>query len=280
MYESFEPSQALTPFIECYWSWRLEPDEQVIDDIFPDAAPEFIVHLASPPLVKNLAGEWTQQADAFLYCSAQRTLSLSVTKPMSVFAIRFRPWGVSRFSQNSMANMLDRAVDSGEAFQALGDELVAGLRDCAVTADRIEFSNCRLEQALRNPARYDRRLTLLLEATDGGRFRSADIARTLAMSNRSFNRLWNDVVGIQPRRYLQLMRFHSALAMIAAGEDLVYAAADCGYSDQAHMARQIKQIAGVPPSSLRLRLGARAYRALYESRPGAPWLEQRNVSAP
>jgi AraC-like DNA-binding protein len=100
------------------------------------------------------------------------------------------------------------------------------------------------------------------------------------MSNRSFTRLWNEVVGIQPRRFLQLMRFHSALARIAAGEDLAVVAAACGYSDQAHMARQIKQIAGLPPSSLRLRLGERAYRALYESRPGAPWLEQRYVPAP
>jgi AraC-like DNA-binding protein len=161
-----------------------------------------------------------------------------------------------------------------------GDDLVAGLRNCALTTDRVEFANPRLGLALHNPARNEQRLKLLLDATNGGRCRSADIANALSMSNRSFTRLWNDIVGIQPRRFLQLMRFHGALARIAAGEDLAVIAANCGYSDQAHMARQIKQIAGLPPSSLRRRLDERAYRALYESRPGAPWLEQRNVSAP
>jgi hypothetical protein len=89
-----------------------------------------------------------------------------------------------------------------------------------------------------------------------------------------------DTTDFIPRVAIQLTSFHSALARIAAGEDLALTAADCGYSDQAHMARQIKQIAGLPPSSLRRRLGERAYRALSESRPGAPWLEQGNVPAP
>jgi hypothetical protein len=66
MYQAFDPSPALSPFIECYWSWQLEADNQAPDDIFPDAAPELIVHLASPPFVKNQAGVWTQQARAFL----------------------------------------------------------------------------------------------------------------------------------------------------------------------------------------------------------------------
>ena len=271
MYQSFEPTQVLSPFVECYWSWYVEPGHQTIDDILPDAAPEFILHLAAIPFVKHESGEWIQQHPAFLYCAAHRTLSLAIREPMMVFAIRFRPWGVSRFSQQSMANMLDRPVLPFEALGEPGDELVAGLRMSDTDSRRVELANSLLEGALQIPARNDKRLKMLLDAANGGRCKSTEMARTLTMSDRSFSRLWNEIVGIQPRRYIQLMRFHNALSMIESGEELAAVAAECGYSDQAHMARRIKAISGLPPSSLRRRLGNKVYRNLYASRPGAPW---------
>ena len=86
------------------------------------------------------------------------------------------------------------------------------------------------------------------------------------MSDRSFSRLWNDAVGVQPRNFVQLMRFHKALEMIDKGVDLKQVAADRRYSDQTHMARQIKAIPGLPPSALRHRLGNSVYRDLYTPR--------------
>ncbi len=271
MYRSFEPAQALSPFVECYWSWRLHPDDSALDDILPDAAPEFIVHFASIPFVRNESGEWRQQHREFLYCAAYRALRLSVREPMSLFAIRFRPWGVSRFSQQSMTKMLDQPVLPSESLNGLGDDLVTGFRAARSDSCRVEVANRTLEQALRSPSRNETRLQMLLDAANGGRCSSAEMAHRLSMSNRSFSRLWSEIVGIQPRKFIQLMRFHNALSMIDAGNKLAKVAAECGYSDQAHMARQIKAISGVPSSSLRRRLGNRVYRDLYTSRPGAPW---------
>lgn len=190
---------------------------------------------------------------------------------MMVFAIRFRPWGVSRFSQQSMAKMLDRPVLPFEALSELGDKLVAGLSMSDTDTHRVELANSLLEGALQIPAHNDKRLRMLMDAANGGKCGSIEMARTLAMSDRSFNRLWNEIVGIQPRRFVQLMRFHTALALIESGEELAAVASECGYSDQAHMARGIKAISGLPPSSLRRRLSNSVYRNLYASRPGAPW---------
>ena len=271
MYRSYEPTQELSPFIECYWSWHVEPDDHSLDDILPDAAPELIVHRGSIPFVQNESGEWQQQDRAFLYCAAHKAVTLSVREPMTLFAVRFRPWGVSRFSSASMANMLDRPVTPSEALNELGDELVVGL--CSVRSDssRVEVADSLFTSGLQAHSRIERRLKMLLDATDGGKCSSTAMARRLSVSDRTFNRLWNDVVGIQPRKYVQLMRFHNALEMIDRGVALKQVAADCGYSDQAHMARQIKAITGLPPSSLRRRLGDRVYCDLYKSRPEAPW---------
>ena len=271
MYRSFEPAQPLLPYVECYWSWHIEPDDHALDDILPDAAPEFIVHFASIPFVQNEAGEWRQHYRAFLYCAAYKALRLSVRMPMSLFAIRFRPWGVGRFSKESMANMLDRPVLPSHSLNELGDGLVTGLSSVKSDSDRVEVANRILEKALQSPSLIENRLKMLLDAADGGTCSSTEMAQKLSMSDRSFSRLWSEVVGIQPRKFIQLMRFHNALQMINAGTKLAKVATDCGYSDQSHMARQFKAISGLPPSSLRRRLGNTVYRDLYESRPGAPW---------
>ena len=271
MYKSFDPRQEVSAFIECYWSWQVEPDDRALDDILPDAAPEFIVHLGSIPFVRNESGEWRQQYQAFLYCAAHKALTLSVREPMALFAIRFRPWGVSRFSNVSMASMLDRPVSPSESLNELGDELVKELCSAGSDSGRVKVADRLLTNALQSYSPIEPRLRMLLDAANGGRCSSVEMARTLSVSDRSFSRRWKDVVGIQPRTFIQLMRFHNALEMIDAGVKLDQVAADCGYSDQPHMARQIKVITGLPPSSLRRRLGNRVYRDLYASRPSAPW---------
>ena len=271
MYASSEPATALCPFVECYWSWCLAPDDPSLDDILPDAAPEFIVHFGSEPMARVDGGEWRAQYPAFLYCAANRPVRLRIREPMSVFAIRFRPWGVSRFTRSSMADMLDRAVTPRDALDQLGDDLVAALRAADSHAERVDVANSVLTGALSSASPHDSKLRRLLEVTDGGRSTSVEMAQRLSVSDRTFRRLWRDVVGIEPRKFIQLMRFHSALQMIDAGASLADVAAECGYSDQPHMARQIKSISGLPASALRRRLGNTVYRDLYASRPGAPW---------
>ena len=271
MHKSFDPARSLLPFIECYWSWQIDPENCTLDDILPDAAPELIVHLASIPFVQNELGEWRQQYRAFLYCAAHKALRLSIRESMRLFAVRFRPWGVSRFSRQSMRNMLDRPVLPSELLNKLGDDLVRCLNSAKSDSQRVDVANRLLEAALETPSHIETPLKMLLDAADGGTCSSTEMAQKLSMSDRSFSRLWSEIVGIQPRKFIQLMRFHNALQMINAGAKLAKVAADCGYSDQSHMARQIKAISGLSPSSLRSRLGNRVYRDLYTSRPGAPW---------
>lgn len=271
MYRSFQPSQTLSPFVECYWSWQLETDECGEQDILPDAAPEFIVHFGALPYEMNESGDWRLQHREFLYCAAHRPLRLSIREPMDLFAIRFRPWGVGRFSKKSMTTLLDRPVPPSEAFNKMGEDLALGLYAARSDSSRVELANRSLELALHIPFRNETRLKMLLDSVNGGRCSSAQMAEKLAMSDRSFSRLWSEIVGIQPRKFIQLMRFHNALTKIDTGENLALVAAECGYSDQAHMARQIKTICGLPPSALRRRLGNVVYRDLYTSRPDAPW---------
>ncbi|WP_340677851.1 DUF6597 domain-containing transcriptional factor [Paraglaciecola sp.] len=111
-----KPQKCLEPYIECYWSWRITPVERELDAIFPDASPELIIHLAKPPKALKDNDEWIEQPRNFLICAAQKAVRLAADEPVEIFAVRFRPWGVGRFSDLHMSDILDRQIPVSEVF--------------------------------------------------------------------------------------------------------------------------------------------------------------------
>lgn len=271
MYRSYQPSTLLEPLVECYWSWGIPSPTEPIDEILPDAAPEFIVHLGAPPDRRSGDGPWSAQPRALLFNAVHRMVELRAEQPLEVFAVRFRPWGASPFLRRPMSGMLDQPVPADAAFGEVGRTLASALVSAAGHEDRVRIADGILTDAL-GPERGDvRQLERLRDRVSAGGTRAKDLAAAVGMSERSFHRFWRAAVGCEPRRFSLLMRFHRALAMIRSGDPLASVAAACGYSDQAHMARQIRDIAGLAPSRLRARLGSETFRNLYGERPGASW---------
>lgn len=269
--ETFSPHRTLKPFVECYWSWEIAQPPGELDPVLPDAAPELIVHLESAPLALRSTGLWKKQDAAFLLCAAQHPIRLSVQEPMAMFAIRFRPWGVSRFTRRSMAALVDHEIAPDYAFADFGEKLVESIRNARNDDERIAVADDVLSAALDDNVEKDDSIRQLHRAAAGGDSKGQDIAKSLGISERSFRRLWHDLVGIEQRKFFSLMRFHRAIALIDEGQELSKVAAECGYSDQSHLARDVKRISGLPASLLRERLGHDVFQDLYTKRPSAPW---------
>jgi AraC-like DNA-binding protein len=174
-----------------------------------------------------------------------------------------------------MADFIDREVLPEEVFGSLGGILFKEIQKASDDESRVGVVNTLLQRALHERGGQNDRLAKLLVSVDGGHAKGRDIAKSLCISERSFRRLWHDVVGIEQRKFASLMRFHRAVSMIDAGCQLAAIAQECGYSDQPHLARDIKMISGLPPSLLRKRLGADVYQDLYSDRPAAPWLSSQ-----
>ncbi len=85
------------------------------------------------------------------------------------------------------------------------------------------------------------------------------VARDLGMSERQLHRRCAAAVGYGPvllRRVLRFRRFVSRIDAGGALDDLAVLAAEAGYADQAHLTRESRELAGLPPAALaRLRRG-------------------------
>jgi len=84
------------------------------------------------------------------------------------------------------------------------------------------------------------------------------VAADLGVSERHLRRVFRDIVGVSPKAFAKLTRFHRALR--AAREDSharwAKIAAVAGYYDQAHLIAEFHAIAGVTPRALLRELGA------------------------
>lgn len=80
----------------------------------------------------------------------------------------------------------------------------------------------------------------------------ADMADRLGLSARQLHRRCLPLFGYGPRHLSRVLRLQRALAAPGALADVAHA---CGYADQAHLSREVRDLAGTTPTGLRRELG-------------------------
>jgi AraC-like DNA-binding protein len=77
-----------------------------------------------------------------------------------------------------------------------------------------------------------------------------DIARGLDLSERHVRRRCLDAFGYGPKTLARVLRLGRALARARAGVPFARVAHDTGYTDQPHLAREVRALTGVPLGAL------------------------------
>ena len=73
----------------------------------------------------------------------------------------------------------------------------------------------------------------------------ARIANEVGLSSRQLHRRCRDAFGYGPKTLARVLRMNDALEMARAGVSFADTAARAGYADQSHLAREVRQLAGV-----------------------------------
>ncbi|WP_049579600.1 helix-turn-helix transcriptional regulator [Streptomyces sp. SBT349] len=78
-----------------------------------------------------------------------------------------------------------------------------------------------------------------------------ETARRLGLSERQLRRRSMAAFGYGPKTLARVLRMQRALALARGGTPLAEVAAVAGYADQAHLSREVRELAGVPITVLR-----------------------------
>lgn len=76
-----------------------------------------------------------------------------------------------------------------------------------------------------------------------------DICRELRVSSRHLRRLFQQNMGMSPKQYQRIKRFHKALRIAFSTEliDFQKIVYHCGYYDQSHFCRDVRAFTGKKP---------------------------------
>ncbi|RIV41339.1 helix-turn-helix domain-containing protein [Micromonospora radicis] len=78
----------------------------------------------------------------------------------------------------------------------------------------------------------------------------AATAAEVGLDPRGLLRHSRNLFGYGPKTLARILRMHRALALARTGVSLAEVAARSGYADQAHLTRDVRDLAGVPPTAL------------------------------
>lgn len=213
-YAEHPPPPALEGLIKTRWTLAGggAPGEWIEQQAVPDGCVEIIRRLSG-------RSRWGgDQPAAFAVGLIERPEGFNISGDARFEALRLWPWAWGLISDIPLAAMRGRwvAFESGEIENRLAAPALAAIGRAIVAARSV-----------------------------------AEMSRATGMSPRTLQRWFARNVGLPPRAFLRLLRFHKAFERVPAQPSLADHAAASGFADQAHMARDFRALAGVPAKQAR-----------------------------
>ncbi|HEX6737251.1 MAG TPA: helix-turn-helix transcriptional regulator [Vicinamibacteria bacterium] len=241
----------LDRWIECVWTARAEARPGTgFESIVPDGCPELIVQLGDGFEAAGPRGAEAQPR-SLLVGPLTGPLRLRARGRVHTVGVRFRPGGLARFLRCPQHELADRAVPLRDLFGAPAAELVERLGEArdpgalaaAVAALLAPRPRPRPTEAVRTRAIVQELIR------SRGRVGIEALARGAGVSARQLERVFRREVGLSPKRLARVVRLQDVIRRLAERPARwVDIALDCGYADQAHLAREFRELAGEAPS--------------------------------
>jgi len=283
-YRELEPSRALRKHVRAFFSYgppaeaegpgtRRVTRQLLLTSNDPFVAPSFAD--ANPSIVVNLA----RRLGPDRAWGNAGALSAHVQGPMTAVApppprghavmvgVYFQPARALPFAGVPLSELTDRILPLDELWGPVGADLPEEL-DAMSEAARIDRLESRLVECLgrrREPGtRIDvPQLTKWVRRSQG-HVSVERLAEAAGVSRQHLTRVFRELVGVSPKMYCRLTRFHSALGVAAAGERFAWAgvAAALGYADQSHMIAEFREFSSLTPQQI---ADARVFHPFIES---------------
>lgn len=250
-YEELAPAAALKDLVRCYWFLSGPAGPENPDPAMPDGSPELIVNLGAPFVAVARDGSERVQPTQFLVGQVTGPYHVRSTGRVDMIGVRLESHGATWLAEDLSA-LTDDFVDlAGEAGGGL-DAISAGLAAATTSAERKAVLDAGLPPLVAAGRAADWRVRDAVRSirNSHGLVDIGELSRELRTSPRTLQRLFTRDVGLTPKRLARIVRFQQVFG--AWREDpssLSRVALACGYFDHAHLVRDFRELAGLPPAS-------------------------------
>jgi AraC-like DNA-binding protein len=269
-YREFAPREELRDYVRAFfsfvpgtgarvsgrpvlWEASFRAGESFCSPFFADAGGSIVVQLG---MTCRAQGIWQSGA-----------LDGNVIGPMSgvgptdlgcrpaMIGAYFMPARISSLVHLPASELTDRVVTLGEVWGSAGSPLPAQLAELDESA-RIEHLEAALLRQLTRRRVCQPRVNvaglIAWVVQHRGCLPVERLSDAAGVSRQHLARVFRESIGVRPKLYCRLARFHSALAYAGRGDDVQWAqaAAALGYADQSHMIAEFREFSSLTPQRL------------------------------
>ena len=252
LYRSYTPGPPLGDFIGRFWLCSDKPAHPR-ERILPSGTIELVFNLCDDeiriydPAHYNRCRRFSGAVVSGAYSS------FFVIDPLvhaSIIGVHFRPGGAFPFLGIPVGELADTHVDLAALWGPLAGQLHERL--CAATpAQRFPMLEAALVSRLHHPPQRHDAVSVALNSFEqtGAEVRVRDVARRVGLSQRRFIQVFAAEVGLTPKLYYRIRRFHQAWQLVrkVPAPNWATVAAECGYFDQSHLIRDFCAFSGLSP---------------------------------
>jgi AraC-like DNA-binding protein len=249
-YVARPPTPALANIVEYVWAAQGAPAHSR-ERVVPTGTLELFVSLVDiEERIHDIAGLDRGFSGAGVAGAYRRPFTFDTRENASVVGVHFRPGKAGVVLGLPPGELMDRHVDLEDIWGGRARALRERLCDATTTSARFAILEAELLSRL-DARRVHPAVGYALDVLAHPQARVGNIAKATSLTQRRLIEFFTAAVGITPKRFGRVLRFHRATALArSAALDWTRVAHQCGYYDQAHLIRDFRELADMTPSEL------------------------------
>jgi AraC-like DNA-binding protein len=233
IYQQYPPVKALAHLVKFFYYFR--SDDLRPERILPFGTTEISVYLDNPA-----AGIFVNNPVTRSYFVHPKALS-------GLVGVCLQPWAFHLLFHVPQSEISDQKVLMRDLLKSHDTQLTAKLNGKTHPPDMIHAVQEYL-LAIAGPLRGG----LVMDAVnridrENGALETGALARHYNLSERRLQQLFHSAIGLSPKKYSQLKRFHYSVSHLNPGTHLTELALNAGYYDQSHFIHEFNGFAGISP---------------------------------
>lgn len=242
-YREDAPPAAVRESLVCVWSSQ-SGEVEVAQPVLPDACVDIL---------------WVNDREPMVAGPATRAMIARVPPGTRTVGARFKPGWCAAVLGVDASELRDQLLPLRDVAPALARAFSSAVADREPLADKVATAKQLLARHVAHAPPPDG----IVRGTVGWlaahpHARVHELGRALHISDRQLRRRLLAAAGYTPKTLHRVLRLQRLLAIAGAdaGAPLSALALRAGYADQAHMTRDVRELAGATPAALLARAGS------------------------